>query len=123
MTASAYSLNLAIPAAGLELVEGEPVLGGLQAATRHYHCAHCKAWLYTRPPGDDSMINVRASALLDHSWFVPYVEVCAAEGYPWAKTHAKHSFPDNPADVSWDAIVSAFAQEGARPPAPRAPAP
>ena len=38
MTASAFSLSLAIPAEGFEVTEGEPVIGGLHGADHHYHC-------------------------------------------------------------------------------------
>lgn len=115
MTASAYSLNLAIPSAGFDLVAGEPLIGGLHGPTRHHHCGHCKAWLYTRPEGNDAMINVRVSALDDHTWFVPWVEVFTGEGYPWAKTGARHSFVDNPADVPWEPMIEEYARLGARP--------
>jgi hypothetical protein len=48
--------------------------GGLYGPTRHFHCAHCKAWAFTRPEGLDAFVNVRATMLDDHSWFVPFAE-------------------------------------------------
>ena len=35
MSSSAYSLSAAIPAEGFEVIEGEPVVGGLHGASRH----------------------------------------------------------------------------------------
>ena len=36
MTASAYSLSVAVPSEGFAVTKGEPVIGGLHGATRHY---------------------------------------------------------------------------------------
>jgi hypothetical protein len=115
MTASAYSLNLVIAASGFELVEGEPVLGGVHGPHRQYYCGHCKAWLFTRPHGEDATLNLRASALDDHRWYVPWVEVFTAEGYPWATTGARHRYADNPADVPWEPLLAEYAQLAPRP--------
>src|SRR5688572_3174914 len=60
MTAGPYSLSVAVPASGFAVVAGEPVIGGLHGASRHYHCPHCKSWLFTRPEGmDEMMVNLR----------------------------------------------------------------
>ena len=56
MSASAYSLSAAIPAEGFEVVQGEPVVGGLRGATRHYFCPHCMSWMFTRPEGVDWIV-------------------------------------------------------------------
>lgn len=71
MSASASSLSVALPAPGFEVVRGEPVIGGLHGASRHYHCPHCKSWLFTRPEGMDDLVNLRASALrsLRSAWW------------------------------------------------------
>ena len=53
MTASAFSLSSLYPNNEFEVTLGEPVLGGLHGATRHYFCPHCMSWLYTRPDGLD----------------------------------------------------------------------
>jgi hypothetical protein len=53
MSASAYSLSLAIPVEGFVVTQGEPVVGGLQGATRHFFCPFCKSWMFTRPEGLD----------------------------------------------------------------------
>lgn len=115
MTASAYSLSVAVPATGFEIVQGAPVIGGLHGASRHYHCPHCKSWLFTRPEGLDELVNLRASMLDDHAWFVPFVETSRAEGYPWANTGAAHSFAGMPGPAEFGPLVAEFASRGARP--------
>jgi hypothetical protein len=108
MTASAYSLSVAVPAAGFEVVCGDVVIGGLHGPSRHYHCAHCKSWLFTRPEGMDDMVNLRATMLEDRAWYAPYVEVHTDEGFAWAKTGATKSFGKLPAEAEWGPMIEAF---------------
>jgi hypothetical protein len=115
MSASAFSLSIAVPAAGFEVAQGEPVIGGLHGASRHFHCPHCKSWLFTRPEGMDEMVNVRASMLDERSWFAPFVETCTSEAYPWAKTGAPHGFTNIPEASVWGPLVAEFAKSGPRP--------
>jgi hypothetical protein len=116
MTASAYSTSLAFPAEGFKVTKGEPVLGGLQGASKHYFCPFCKSWMFTRPEGLDWLVNVRATMLDDHSWFVPFVELCTDEGFAWAKTPARHSYGSYPEEQRFMEIAQEFAAEGAGPP-------
>jgi hypothetical protein len=115
MTASAFSLSLLVPASGFEITAGEPVIGGLHGESRHFHCDYCKSWLFTRPHGMEGFVNLRASTLDDHTWYAPFVETSTAEALPWAKTGAKHSFPNIPAPEVWGPIVAEFATSGPHP--------
>ena len=115
MSASAYSLSIAVPAAGFAVTSGEPVIGGLHGASRHFHCPHCKSWMFTRPERLDDLVNVRATMLDDHAWFAPYVETSRAEGFAWATTGAVHSFPDMPDVQVFGPLVAEFAERGPRP--------
>jgi hypothetical protein len=115
MSASAYSLSVAVPAAGFAITRGEPVIGGLHGDSRHYHCSHCKSWMFTRPQGMDDMVNVRATMLDDRRWYAPFVETWTDEGYPWAKTKASHSFGTLPPIDAWPAMIAEFAERGPRP--------
>ncbi|MGE0546960.1 MAG: GFA family protein [Kofleriaceae bacterium] len=115
MTASAFSLSLFLPIQGFEVIQGEPVIGGIHGPDRHFHCEHCKSWLFTRPNGMDPFVNVRATVLDDHSWFVPFVETSTSEALPWAKTGATHSFANVPPPDVYEPIVEQFARQGARP--------
>jgi hypothetical protein len=115
MTASAYSLSVTVPAGGFEVTGGEPVIGGLHGASRHYHCPHCKSWMFTRPEGLDAFVNVRATMLDDRAWYAPFVDTARAEGFPWAATGAAHSFPGMPANDAFGPLVAEFAERGPRP--------
>ena len=49
MSASAFSLSIALPIDGLEVVQGETVIGGLHGEpARHHFCDWCKTWMFTR---------------------------------------------------------------------------
>ena len=116
MSASAFSLSVLIPAPGFTVTQGETVIGGIHGASRHHHCDYCKGWMFTRPEGmADQFVNVRATLLDDCSWFVPFVETATSEGLPWAKTGAKHSFPNIPDGSAFAPLVEEFAKHAARP--------
>ena len=114
MSASAFSLSLAIPTDGFAVTKGEPVPGGLNR-DMHYFCPDCLTWMFTRPIGMDWFVNIRAPILDDHRWVVPFVETFTAEKLPWASTPAKHSFETLPELPAYDGLIRAFAAEGARP--------
>jgi hypothetical protein len=116
MSASAYSLSMAIPTPGFTITQGEPEIGGLHGKTQHFHCPYCKTWMFTRPAGmEDQFVNVRPTMLDEHLWFVPFAETCTSEGYAWAKTGAVHSYPDIPGMEVYGPLIAEFAQRGAHP--------
>ena len=110
MTASAFSLSVLIPAAGFT-VTGDTVIGGLHGATRHFHCDHCKSWMFTRPEGMDMFVNVRATMFDDPSWFTPFVETWTREKLPWATTPAVHSFESLPALEDYERLTKQYAEQ------------
>lgn len=114
LSASAYSLSIAVPASGFAVAQGEPVIGGLHREHQQLYCAHCKNWVFTRPQGLD-FINVRATMLDDHRWFAPFVEVFTSEKIPWATTPAVYSFATQPDLEGYAPLVDAFARQAARP--------
>ena len=110
MTASAYSLSMAVPTAGFEVIAGEPVIGGLHRPdARHHHCDWCKSWLFTRIEGLE-IVNVRPTMLDDATWFVPFIESYTSEKLPWATTPARHSFAQFPAMDEYGPLIAEFAQ-------------
>lgn len=116
MSGSAYSLTVTVPADGFEVIAGEPVLGGLKGpVSHHHHCPSCLAWVFTRAEGMDWFVNLRAPALDDHGWFEPWIELWTAEGLPWARTGARHSYATTPAMAEFERLIQAYAQKGARP--------
>ncbi|MCB2113102.1 MAG: GFA family protein [Parvularculaceae bacterium] len=110
MSASAFSLSAAFPADQFEVTQGEPVIGGLHGEHRHYHCAHCKSWLFTRPNGFESFVNVRATMLDNCADYAPFMETCTSEKLAWATTPAKHSFAQFPPMEKFEDLVAEFAE-------------
>ena len=110
MTSSAFSLSAAIPSDGFSVTQGEPVIGGLHGASRHYFCPHCMSWMFTRPEGLDWFVNVRATMLDDPNWFTPFVETWTSEKLPWATTPAVHSFETLPPFEAWEGLVKEYAE-------------
>lgn len=115
MSASAFSMSLAIPSLGFEVIAGEPVIGGLHGSSHHYFCPHCKSWMFTRTEGMDEFVNLRPTMLDRHEWVVPFVETWTDEKLPWASTPAIHSFGKLPTTEDFPTLIQAYSQEGARP--------
>jgi hypothetical protein len=109
MTGSAFSLSVAIPAPGFEVIRGEPAPGGLHGASRHLFCPHCMSWMFTRPEGMDAFVNVRATLLDDTGWAVPFVETYTCEKLPWVSTPAAHSYEKFPAFEDFEGLIKAYA--------------
>jgi len=108
MSASAFSLSAAIPAEGFAVIRGEPVIGGLHGATRHYFCPYCMSWMFTRPEGLDFFVNVRATMFDDTGWFAPFLETMIREKLKWATTPAIRSFDGFPAFDEYQGLVAAY---------------
>jgi hypothetical protein len=116
MTASAFSLSIALPGDGLELIEGEPVPGGLRGPeAHHFHCPDCKSWMFTRVEGMDWFVNLRATMLDDRSWFEPFVEMWTDEKLPWASLPVRHSYATVPDMSEFGPLMAEYAREGRRP--------
>ncbi len=109
MAASAFSLSTLYPSHGLKVTLGEPIIGGLHGATRHYFCAHCMSWLFTRPEGMDDFVNVRATMLEDAQSYSPFIETYTSEKLPWAATSAAHSYDKFPPPDDFPELLSKFA--------------
>jgi hypothetical protein len=114
MSASAFSLSIAVPADGFELTQGETVLGGL-GRDMHHFCPRCMSWMFTRMVGMDWFVNIRATMLDQHDWFEPFVETFTAEKLRWVSTPARHSYEHVPDLSEYEALTRAFAEAGARP--------
>lgn len=112
MSSSAYSLSAAIPSDGFEITRGEPVIGGLHGASRHYFCPHCMSWMYTRPEGMDWFVNLRPTMLDEPDWFMPLMETWTSEKLPWATTPARHSFAELPPMDEYEGLMKEYAGQG-----------
>jgi hypothetical protein len=114
MSASAFSLSAAIPTDGFEIIQGEPVIGGLHGVHRHYFCPHCMSWMFTRIHGVDQFLNLRATLLNDVAWYIPFIETCTKEKLLWATTPAVHSFEKFPPIADYAALIAEYAQQTTR---------
>ena len=110
MTASAFSLSEGYPADAFRLTAGETVIGGIHGPSRHYHCDHCKSWLYTEPEGVEGFVNVRSTMFDEPLRERPYVEMYLNEALPWARTGAAHSYEKLPATEEWPVLIGAYAE-------------
>lgn len=110
MSSSAFSLSAAIPADGFEVTAGEPVIGGLHGASRHYFCGWCMSWMFTLPEGIDWFVNVRPTILDDASWSTPFMETWTSEGLRWAKTAAVHSYEALPPMDAYEGLIREYAE-------------
>ena len=108
MSSSAYSLSAAIPSDGFEVIEGEPVVGGLHGPAKHYFCEYCMTWMFTRPDGIDFFVNLRPTMLDDPTWFSPFVETWTSEKLPWVATPAKHSYAALPAMDEYQGLIGEY---------------
>ena len=110
MSASAYSLSVAVPANGFEVIQGEPVTGGLHGEQiSHQHCDWCKSWVFTRLPPEMGFVNVRATMLDDTSWSAPFIETYRSEALPWATTAATYSYEAFPEMTDFPKLLAEYA--------------
>ena len=111
MTASAFALSALYASSQFKVERGEPVIGGLHGATRHFFCPHCMSWLFTRPEGMDQFVNVRATLFDDARSVVPFIETYTEEMLPWATTPAVHSFRKFPPRERFPELIAEFAKQ------------
>ena len=114
MTSSAYSLSAAIPAEGFEVIRGEPVVGGLHGASRHFFCPHCMSWMFTRPEGIDWFVNVRPTMLDDTGWFEPFIETWTSEKLAWVQPVAPRGYVELPAFDAYEGLTDEYARRVGR---------
>lgn len=108
MSASAYSLSALFSADDFELVEGEPVPGGLKGPLKHFFCPSCMSWMFTRPM--DGVVNVRPTMFSDMSWFAVFAETYTIEKLPFAETGAVRSFERFPDPSAFGELVDAYSR-------------
>ena len=108
MSSSAYSLTAGFPADGFEVIEGEPVLGGVSKDC-HYFCPSCMSWMFTRPPGVDFIVNVRPTMLEDTAWFTPFMQTYTSTKLPWVSVETTYSYEEFPRMEDFQRLAGEFA--------------
>lgn len=115
MSSSAYSLTAMFAAGAFEVTKGDVVIGGLHGEdAKHYFCAHCMTWMFTRPAVAMDFVNVRPTMFDDHAWFEPFAESFTRTKLPWASTGAVHSFEEFPPMERFGELGAEFAQRAGR---------
>ncbi len=116
VSASAFSLSVAIPADGFEIIDGDPVRGGLHGdEARHFHCPHCMSWMFTLArQGEGSFVNLRPTILDDVTWFEPFIESYTSEKLPWATSPAKHAYERFPPPDAYEALMAGYGKHVGR---------
>ena len=109
MMASAFSLTAKVAADGFRVVEGEPVLGGLQTGIAHYYCPHCKSCLYSKLPEQEDVVNVRMTLFEGLRSYPPFLEVFLSERLPWVQPSAPHQFERAPSPDELPGLLRDFA--------------
>lgn len=109
MTSSAFSLSAAFPTEAVEVIAGEPVLGGMKREVRHFFCPSCMSWMFSRMDGLEWFTNVRSGVLLDPQRFAPFIEAWTDEQLPFAQTGAAKSYPQFPPMEEFEPLTKAFA--------------
>jgi hypothetical protein len=112
MSASAFSLSSLYDRGRFEVSQGEPVLGGLKGATRHFFCSSCMSWLFTRPEGMDEFVNVRSTMFENPEAHRPFVETYYREALPGVETGAVERFDTLPEEDQFGPLIGAYAQWG-----------
>lgn len=108
MSGSAFSVSIAYPSEGFDVIAGDPVIGGLHADPKHYFCPHCMSWMFTRPEQVPWLVNVRATMLDDTTGYAPFMETFTDEKLPWATTPAVRSYPRFPEFDEYEALTADF---------------
>jgi hypothetical protein len=109
MSASAFSLSVAIPSTGFAIVRGSPVIGGLRnPELSHFFCPKCITWMFTRFRPE--FVNLRVTMLQDASWFVPFIETWTKTRLPWASTPAVHSYAEFPPVEDYASLTAEFSE-------------
>ena len=110
MSASAFSLSSLYDWERFEVTQGEPVLGGLKGATRHYFCPSCMTWLFTRPEGMEDFVNIRSTMFDNVGVHRPYMEAHWRDALAGIQTGAVRRFETVPEEDQFGPLIAAYAQ-------------
>ncbi|SOB90661.1 hypothetical protein SAMN05877962_101196 [Alloalcanivorax xenomutans] len=109
MSSSAFSLSALFPGEAFTVTRGEPVIGGLRGATRHFFCDYCMSWLFTRPEGEVDLVNVRSSMFENAADYRPFIDTFTKEKLEWASTGAVHGFDEFPPQEQFPSLLQQYA--------------
>jgi hypothetical protein len=87
LSASAFSLGLAVPESTFRLVQGEPQrwtkFGSSGKPSHQFRCPNCSGWTHTKPEVLTGGLILRPMTLDDHHGFRPVAEIFIRSALPW----------------------------------------
>jgi hypothetical protein len=96
LSASAFSLGLAVPESGFRLVEGAPQrwtkFGSSGKPSHQFSCPNCSGWTHTKPEVLTSGLVLRPMTLDDHHGFRPVAEIFTRSALPSGRLSTPFSF-------------------------------
>jgi hypothetical protein len=102
LTSGAFSLGLAVPAAGFVL-DGSPhqweKIADSGGWSRQFTCPVCTGWTHTVTQHASGLVIVRPSTLDHHSWFRPVAQIFTRSALPWALMPLPHTFTEEFTDT------------------------
>ena len=118
MTASAFSLGLAVAKDGFTVTSDTPSRAldkeaESGATSTRYVCPDCAGWTHTTTTGSPDSVIVRPSSLDDPTWIRPIAEIFTRSVLPWARLSTAFSYETEFKDPS--PIVAAFKASDIRP--------
>lgn len=118
MTASAFSLGLAIPKDGFAITSDNGLrtidkTADSGATSTRYVCPDCAGWTHTTTTGSPDSVIVRPSTLDRSDWIRPFAEIFTRSAYPWARLATAFSYDTEFEDPA--PIVAAFKTSDIRP--------
>ena len=117
LTASAFSIGLAVPEASFAVGGGEPRMWTKTAdsgkPSHQYWCAVCHGWTHTIAEASPGVVVVRASTLDNSDWVRPVGQIFLRSAYPWARLSVPLNYEEEFEDTG--PLKSAFACSDIRP--------
>lgn len=118
MTASAFSLGLAVAKEGFTVTSETPPRAldkqaESGATSTRFVCPDCAGWTHTTTTGSPDSVIVRPSSLDESSWVRPIAEIFTRSALPWARLSTAFSYETEFEDPS--PIVAAFKTSDIRP--------
>jgi hypothetical protein len=97
LTSGAFSLGLAVPAAGFVL-EGAPhqwqKIADSGGWSRQFTCPVCTGWTHTVTENAASVVIIRPTTLDNHAWFRPVAQIFTRSALPWALMPLPHTYEE-----------------------------
>jgi hypothetical protein len=117
LSASAFSLGLAVAEGAFALAQGEPRrwtrTGSSGRPSHWFTCDACGTWTHTIAESAAGLVIVRPTSLDEHRWFRPVAQIFTRSALPWARMPVPLSYETEFDDPS--TVAAVYAAAGIRP--------